>query len=498
MFEKILVANRGEIAIRVMRACREMDIKTVAVYSEADKHALFAKYADEAHYIGLPPASQSYLRSDRIIDIAEKTGAQAIHPGYGFLSENIAFASECEKAGIVFIGPSSASIEAAGSKITARKTMENAGVPVIPGISEGIEDTSLAVDGAQEIGYPVIVKAAAGGGGIGMKIAGNDAELIGAIESTRKVAQSTFGDSTIFMEKYLSQPRHIEFQIMADSHGNTVHVNERECSIQRRHQKLIEESPSPVMTPELRDEMGAAAIKAAKAIDYTNAGTVEFMYSNGEFYFLEMNTRLQVEHPITEMVTGLDLVREQIFIAGGETLDWKQEDIKINGWAMECRINAEDPLNDFVPSPGKLLRYRSPGGPGIRVDSGVHTGYTISPFYDSMVSKLVSWGKNRTEAIEKMRRALYEYIISGVTTNIPFHKAVLRDPHYLKGELSTHFIEDFDIMSSVKDVVEQEKEKGATLASAIGADDHKIAAISAAVRTYVSGRENISSNKSSR
>jgi pyruvate carboxylase subunit A len=287
------------------------------------------------------------------------------------------------------------------------------------------------------------------------------------------------------MEKYLKHPRHIEFQILADTHGNTLHVNERECSIQRRHQKLIEESPSPIMTPELRAEMGMAAINAAKAIDYTNAGTVEFMYSDGDYYFLEMNTRLQVEHPITEMVTGLDLVRKQIRIAAGETLNWKQEDIKINGWAIECRINAEDPLNDFTPSPGKLRRYRSPGGPGIRVDSGVHTGYTISPFYDSMVSKLISWGKNRNEAIEKMRRALYEYIISGVTTNIPFHKAVLRNPHFLQGELSTHFIDDFDIMTQVQDVVDSEMEKGATLASAIGADDKKIAAISAAVRMYV-------------
>ena len=485
MFQKILVANRSEIAIRVMRACREMDIKTVAVYSEADKHALFAKYADEAHYIGLPPASQSYLRMDRILDIAEKTGAQAIHPGYGFLSENVTFARECENRGIVFIGPSSASIDAAGSKITARRTMEKAGVPVIPGISEDIKDTAFALEAAEEIGYPVIVKAAAGGGGMGMKIANNKEELIDALESTRKIAKSIFGDSTIFMEKYLKHPRHIEFQILADTHGNTLHVNERECSIQRRHQKLIEESPSPIMTPELRAEMGMAAINAAKAIDYTNAGTVEFMYSDGDYYFLEMNTRLQVEHPITEMVTGLDLVRKQIRIAAGETLNWKQEDIKINGWAMECRINAEDPLNDFTPSPGKLRRYRSPGGPGIRVDSGVHTGYTISPFYDSMVSKLISWGKNRNEAIEKMRRALYEYIISGVTTNIPFHKAVLRNPHFLQGELSTHFIDDFDIMTQVQDVVDSEMEKGATLASAIGADDKRIAAISAAVRTYV-------------
>lgn len=485
MFNKILVANRGEIAIRVMRACREMGIKTVAVHSEADKNALFAKYADEAHYIGLPPASQSYLRIDRILDIAEKTGAEAIHPGYGFLAENPAFASECEKMGIVFIGPTSASIEAAGSKITARKTMEKVGVPVIPGSSAGIEDPESAIDAAQGLGYPVIVKASAGGGGIGMKIANNDEELKSAIHSTQTVAQSTFGDSTIFMEKYLQQPRHIEFQVLADSYGDTIHVMDRECSIQRRHQKLIEESPSPVMTPELREEMGAAAVRATEAIDYTNAGTVEFMYSMGDFYFLEMNTRLQVEHPITEAVTGLDIVRKQIAIAAGERLDIKQDDIGIRGWAIECRINAEDPLNDFAPSPGKIIRYRSPGGPGIRVDSGVHTGYTISPFYDSMVSKLISWGNSRAEAIEKMRRALYEYIIVGVTTNIPFHKAVLRNPHFQRAELSTHFIEDFDILTQVGDVVEQEKEKGVTLASAIGADDRKVAAMTAAVRTYI-------------
>jgi pyruvate carboxylase subunit A len=495
LFRKILIANRGEIAIRVMRACREMDIETVAVYSEADKSALFAKYADEAHCIGLPPASQSYLRIDRIIEIAQKTGAQAIHPGYGFLAENPDFAKECEQCGIVFIGPSYWSIKAAGSKITAKKTMEKAGVPVIPGISQKVDDPESAVDPAEEIGYPVIVKASAGGGGIGMKIANNSEELIDAIHSTKKVAGSTFGDSTVFIEKYLKKPRHIEFQILADTHGNTIHLNERECSIQRRHQKLIEETPSPIMTPALREEMGSAAIRATKAIDYSNAGTVEFLYSDGEFFFLEMNTRLQVEHPITEAVTGLDIVRKQIRIAAGETLNWKQEDIGINGWALECRINAEDPLNDFTPSPGRLARYRSPGGPGIRVDSGVHTGYTISPFYDSMISKLISWGKKRQESIERMRRALYEYIIVGVTTNIPFHKAVLRNPHFLNAELSTHFIEDFDILTDVKDIVEQDKEKGATLASAIGAEDRKVAAITAAVGSYISqqnSRKNIS------
>lgn len=466
-----------------------MDIKTVAVHSEADSNALFAKYADEAHCIGLPPASQSYLRIDRILDVAEKTGAEAIHPGYGFLAENPVFARECKKMGIVFIGPSDKSIDAAGSKIAAKKTMEKAGVPVIPGISAGIEDPESVIDAAEEIGYPVIVKASAGGGGIGMKIAKNAEELVSAVHSTRAVAKSAFGDDTVFMEKYLLQPRHIEFQVLADSYGDTVHLNERECSIQRRHQKLIEESPSPVMTPELREKMGAAAIKATRAIDYTNAGTVEFMYSMGDFYFLEMNTRLQVEHPITEMVTGIDIVRKQITIAAGEKLDLEQEDIGINGWAIECRINAEDPLNDFAPSPGRITRYRSPGGPGIRVDSGVHTGYTISPFYDSMVSKLISWGQTRRESIEKMLRALYEYIIVGVSINVPFHKAVLRNPHFINGELTTHFIEDFDVLTQVRAVVEGEKEKGVTLASAIGADDRKVAAITAAVKTYIANQD---------
>ncbi|MEA1895338.1 MAG: acetyl-CoA carboxylase biotin carboxylase subunit [Euryarchaeota archaeon] len=494
MFNTILVANRGEIAIRAMRACHEMGITTVAVYSEADKHALFAKYADVAHCIGPSPASQSYLMIDKILDVAEKTGADAIHPGYGFLSENSVFVSECEKAGIVFIGPSSKSMEASGSKIAARKAMEQAGIPIIPGISAGIDDLESTLDDAEKLGYPVIVKASAGGGGIGMKIVNDASELRGAIDSTQKVAESVFGDATIFMEKYLHQPRHIEFQILADSRGNTIHLNERECSIQRRHQKLIEESPSPVMTQKLREEMGRTAIEAAEAFRYTNAGTVEFIYSDGDFYFLEMNARLQVEHPITEQVTGIDIVRRQIRIAAGEELDRRQEDIGINGWAIECRINAEDPMNDFAPSPGKLTRYRSPGGPGIRVDSGVYTGYTISPYYDSMVSKLISWGEHRLEAIERMRRALYEYIVIGVTTNIPFHKAVLGNPHFIRAELTTHFINDFDIPADVAAVVEQEKVKGSTLASAINSDDRKVAAITAAVQTYMSGSDQIADN----
>ncbi|VVB96942.1 Pyruvate carboxylase subunit A [uncultured archaeon] len=485
MFRKVLIANRGEIAIRVMRACRELDVKTVAVYSEVDKNALFAKYADEAHYIGPAPASQSYLNMDAILDVAHKTGAEAIHPGYGFLSENEDFAEKCEKEGIIFIGPSSHTIESVGSKIAAKKTMRAAGIPVIPGSENGIEDLDSAVDVAEGIGYPVIVKASAGGGGIGMKVVRKTSELEETLESTRRVAKSSFGDATIFIEKYLEEPRHIEFQILADSYGNIIHVGDRECSIQRRHQKLIEESPSPIMTPELRKRMGDDAVKAAAAVNYTNAGTIEFLYSKGNYYFLEMNTRLQVEHPITEVVTGVDLAKEQIRIAAGEKLSYKQKDIRQIGWAIECRLNAEDPLNNFTPAPGKLRRYRSSGGPGVRVDSGVHTGFTITPFYDSLISKLTVWGRDRNEAIARMKRALYEYIIVGVTTNISFHKAVMNNEYFRRGELTTHFIEDHNIIAEVEKIVAAEKEKGATLASALGADDKKVAAITVAVGAYM-------------
>ncbi len=485
MFKKVLIANRGEIAIRVMRACRELDVKTVAVYSEVDKNALFAKYADEAYPIGPAPASQSYLNMDNILDVAHKTGAQAVHPGYGFLAENPEFAARCEKEGIKFIGPASKAIESVGSKIAAKKTMKAAGIPVIPGSENGITDFDAALDIAEGIGYPIIIKASAGGGGIGMKVVRKKEELRETIESTRRVAKSSFGDATVFIEKYLEEPRHIEFQILADSFGNIIHVGDRECSIQRRHQKLIEESPSPIMTPELRGRMGADAIKAAGAINYTNAGTVEFLYSKGDYYFLEMNTRLQVEHPITEVVTGVDLAKEQLRIAAGEELSYKQEDIRQIGWAIECRLNAEDPLNNFTPSPGKLRRYRSSGGPGVRVDSGVHTGYTITPFYDSLISKLTVWGRDRNEAIARMKRALYEYIIVGVTTNIPFHKAVMNNEYFRRGELTTHFIEDHNIIAEVEKIVEAEKEKGATLASALGVEDRKVAAITAAVGAYI-------------
>jgi pyruvate carboxylase subunit A len=485
MFKKVLIANRGEIAIRVMRACRELDVKTVAVFSEVDKNALFAKYADEAYLIGPAHASDSYLNMEKILEVAHKTGAEAIHPGYGFLSENEVFAERCKKEGITFVGPRGETIKSVGSKIAAKKTMRKAGIPVIPGSENGIVDLDEALSIAENIGYPVIVKASAGGGGIGMKVVRSADDLLETIESAQRVAKSTFGDATVFIEKYLEKSRHIEFQILSDSYGNIIHVGDRECSIQRRHQKLIEESPSPIMTSELRTKMGDDAVKAAAATNYTNAGTIEFIYSGGNYYFLEMNTRLQVEHPITEVVTGVDLVKEQLRIASGEELIYKQSDIEQIGWAIECRLNAEDPLNNFTPSPGKLRRYRSSGGPGVRVDSGVHTGYTITPYYDSLISKLTVWGWDRNEAIARMKRALYEYIIVGVTTNIPFHKAIMNNEYFRRGELTTHFIEDHNIIKEVENIINAEKEKGATLASALGAYDKKVVAITAAAGMYI-------------
>ena len=486
MFKKVLVANRGEIAIRVMRACRELGIPTVAVCSEADKNALFAKYADEAYLIGPAPSSKSYLNIEAILAVSKNTGSDAIHPGYGFLSENPAFAKRCEEEGLIFIGPPSHVIAEMGNKIRARHLMMKAGVSVVPGTKDAVDDVDEAKVFAENIGYPVIIKASAGGGGIGMKVAHCREELVTTFGSTRQMAGSAFGDSSVFIEKYLEEPRHIEIQILADSYGNTIYLSDRECSIQRRHQKLIEEAPSPIMTSELRAQMGETAIKVAKAIGYVNAGTVEFLYSRGDFYFLEVNTRLQVEHGITEMVTGIDIVREQLRIAWGERVDFMQEDICINGHAIECRINAEDPLNDFAPSPGKIRGYRSAGGPGVRVDSGVHTGYTISPYYDSLISKLCVWERTRDLAIARMERALYEYVVVGVKTNIPFHKAVMRNPDFRSGNITTAFIEDHNILEFVEDIVKSEAEKGDTLASAIEAKDKKVAAITAAVYAYVS------------
>ncbi|HTX61710.1 MAG TPA: acetyl-CoA carboxylase biotin carboxylase subunit [Methanobacterium sp.] len=486
MFNKILIANRGEIAIRVMRACRELDIKSVAVYSEADKNSLFAKYADEAHSIGEPAPIKSYLNIDKIVETALIAGAEAIHPGYGFLAENSNLGRECEKNGIKLIGPKWSVIDEMGDKITARKLMKKAGVPVVPGNEKGINDVSEAIEIAREIGYPVMIKASAGGGGIGMRIVSEEDELLRAIESTRSVAESAFGDSTIYIEKYVEEPRHIEFQILADEHGNTIHAAERECSIQRRNQKLIEEAPSPIMTPELREKMGQIAVRAASSIGYTNAGTVEFLYSKGQFYFLEMNTRVQVEHPISEGITGLDLVKEQLKIAAGEELCYKQEDIKVNGHSIECRINAEDPLNEFAPNPGKITGYRSPGGPGVRVDSGVYMNYSIPSYYDSMISKLIVWGRDRDEAISRMRRALSEYIILGVKTTIPFHKAMMNSPHFHQGKLHTHFVDEYknEIYDNMQKVVEEDREMVERLKSTF-LPSKKVAAVSAAVSSYV-------------
>ncbi|MCG2828944.1 acetyl-CoA carboxylase biotin carboxylase subunit [Methanothermobacter sp. K4] len=489
MFSKILVANRGEIAIRVMRACRELGIKSVAVYSEADKNALFTRYADEAYEIGKPSPSQSYLRIDRIIDVAEESGAEAIHPGYGFLAENPGLGEECEKHGIKLIGPKSSVIEAMGDKITSKKLMKKAGVPVIPGTDKGVSDPDEAAEIADSIGYPVIIKASAGGGGIGMRTVYEEDELIRAMESTQSVAASAFGDPTVYIEKYLEKPRHIEFQVMADEHGNVIHLADRECSIQRRHQKLVEEAPSPIMTPELRERMGSAAVKAAEYIGYENAGTVEFLYSNGDFYFLEMNTRIQVEHPITEVITGVDLVKEQIRVASGEELSCRQEDITIRGHAIECRINAEDPLSDFAPNPGKITGYRSPGGIGVRVDSGVYMNYEIPPFYDSMISKLIVWGMDRQEAINRMRRALSEYIILGVRTTIPFHKAIMKNEAFQRGELHTHFVDEYrrGIDAEMQKIVKEDQEMVERLHSTF-LPSKKVAAISAAIGAYMHSR----------
>ncbi len=479
MLKKILIANRGEIAIRIMRACRELEIPSVAVYSEADKDALFARYADEAYLIGPPPASASYLNVQKILDVAKESGADAIHPGYGFLAENSKFALACERAGIKFIGPSSKVIELLGDKIAARRELSKAGVPVVPGTDECVAEFEHARSIANEIGYPVIIKPSGGGGGIGMSVVTNDGELSEALEYLQAIASTTFGIGDVYIEKYLVNPRHIEIQIFGDSKGNVIHLGERECSIQRRHQKLIEEAPSPAVTSELRKEIGEIAANAGKYVGYEGAGTVEFLFSDGKFYFLEVNARVQVEHPVTEMVTGIDILKEQIRVASGLPLSIKQEEVQMNGWAIECRINAEDPMNDFAPSAGKIKDYRAPGGIGIRVDSGVYTHYTIPPFYDSMISKLVVWGRDRNEAIIRMRRALYEFVIAGVKNNIAFHKTVMENPRFVTGELGTHFIEkETTLMDDMKQIILQEKlEEEKALGTTTG--KKRIAAIAA-------------------
>lgn len=442
MFKKVLVANRGEIAVRIIRACRDMGIRSVAIFSDADRYAQHVRLADKAYNVGPPPSSQSYLDMDEIIQIAKASGAEAIHPGYGFLAENHTFARKVADTGSVFIGPSPEAIEMMGDKMAARKTMIKSGVPVVPGTETPVDNETKAIEWADQIGFPVLIKAAVGGGGKGMRIVKAAAEMKSSLRGARSEAKSAFGDDRIYIEKYLPSPRHIEIQVIADNHGNYVYLGERECSIQRRHQKVIEEAPSPVVDIAMREQMGQAAIASAKACNYFNAGTVEFlMDSNMKFYFLEMNTRLQVEHPVTEMITGLDLVVEQIKIAAGEKLSFKQNDIRLNGHAMECRIYAEDPV-DFLPATGFIRHYREPAGPGVRVDSGVYEGTEISVYYDPLMAKLITYGKDRLDAIARMRRALDEYIITGVTTNIDFHKKILEHPAFLKGELSTHFIDE--------------------------------------------------------
>ena len=476
MFDKILVANRGEIALRVIRACRDMGIRSVAVYSEADRRAAFAMLADEAVEIGPPAPAQSYLLIDRIIDAAKKTGAQAIHPGYGFLAENQAFAQACQDNGIVFIGPPPSAMAAMGGKVPARQRMEAAGVPIVPGTG-ALQDADEAVAAAARIGYPVLIKASAGGGGIGMRVARDEAELCSSIEAAQSTALRAFGDATVFLERYADEPRHIEIQVLADSYGNVVHLGERECSIQRRHQKIIEESPSPVITQEQRVRMGEAAVTAARAVGYVNAGTVEFIYSKGEFFFLEMNTRLQVEHPVTEWVTGIDLVVEQIRIAAGEKLSFTQDGVVQRGWAIECRVNAEDWRHDFRPAPGRVTAYHEPSGPGVRVDSSMIGPTTIPPYYDPMIAKLITWGADRTQAIARMRRALLEYGIGGVSTNLPYHLALIDEPDFLAGKLSTHFIREHPQL--VENAAHWEEER-ARFAHALR-DPARVAAIGAAV-----------------
>lgn len=442
MMKKILIANRGEIAVRIIRACREMGIETVAVYSEADKDALHTQLVDEAVCIGPAPSSESYLSMDRIISATIITGADAIHPGFGFLSENSKFAELCEQCNITFIGPGSDVIARLGNKQEARNTMTAAGVPVIPGSTEPIYDAETGAGIAAQIGYPVIVKAALGGGGKGMRVAETPEEFLQAFQTAQKETQMAFGDNTMYIEHFVQQPRHIEFQILADSQGHVIHLGERDCSIQRNHQKMIEESPSVALDENLRKKMGDAAVKAAKAAGYVNAGTIEFLLEkSGNFYFMEMNTRIQVEHPVTEWVTGIDLIKEQIHIASGRPLSYTQDEIQLSGHAIECRINAENPAKGFRPSPGTITDMYLPGGKGIRIDSAIYSGYTIPPFYDSMVAKLIVWAKNRKEAIRKMQSALGEVIIEGIDTNVDYQYEILGHPDYQAGNIDIEFIE---------------------------------------------------------
>ena len=442
MFDKVLIANRGEIALRVHRACKEMGIKTVAVHSEADANAMHVKLADESVCIGPPPAGRSYLNVPAIMAAAEITGAQAIHPGYGFLSENARFAEIVEAHGLTFIGPTAETIRLMGDRITAKQAAMDAGIPVVPGSDGAITDMDEARKVAKAIGFPVLIKAASGGGGRGMKVAESEDKLESALQTASSEAQAAFGDGAVYIEKYLGKPRHIEIQVLADQHGNVVHLGERDCSLQRRHQKVLEEAPSVALDAKARAKIGKVVTDAVKAIGYRGAGTVEFLDENGEFYFIEMNTRLQVEHPVTEAITRIDLVREQIRVAAGHKLDFTQDDIKFEGWSIECRINAENP-EAFTPSPGTVTEFHAPGGLGVRLDSALYTGYRIPPYYDSMIGKLIVHGRNREEALLRLKRALSEMVVSGVETTIPLHLALLEEPAFLSGDYHIRWLESW-------------------------------------------------------
>ncbi|CDN43878.1 MULTISPECIES: acetyl-CoA carboxylase biotin carboxylase subunit [Paenibacillus] len=445
-FQKILIANRGEIAVRIIRACRELGIATVAVYSEADRESLHVRLADEAYCIGPTLSKDSYLNLTNIMSVATLTECDAIHPGYGFLAENADFAEICESCNITFIGPSPSAITRMGDKAMAKQTMKDARVPIIPGSDGLIEDLDDAIRVARGIGYPVIIKATAGGGGKGIRIAEDEDTLIQQITTAQQEAQKAFGNAGVYLEKYLTGMKHVEIQIMADRHGNAVHLFERDCSVQRRRQKLVEEAPCPVLSPELRERMGQAAVRAALAVEYCGAGTLEFLLGpDGQFYFMEMNTRIQVEHPVTEMITGVDLIKEMISVSEGNPLSIRQEDLRIDGWAIECRINAEDSERGFMPSPGKIGFYLPPGGIGVRVDSSAYPGYTISPHYDSMIAKLIVWAPTRQEAVSRMKRALSEFAIEGIKTTIPFHLKLLEHPIFLGGSFDIKFLEDYDV-----------------------------------------------------
>ncbi len=467
MFRKILIANRGEIAVRVMRACRELDIATVAVYSEADATALHVRLADEAYAIGAAPSAESYLRIERIIEAARRSGADAVHPGYGFLAENADFARAVAAAGLTFIGPPAEVMELMGSKTSARRAAIAAGAPVVPGTTEPLRSNEEARGAAARFGYPVMLKAAAGGGGKGMRLVNDADDLVTAFETAQSEALAAFGDASVYLEKAIERPRHIEIQVFADNAGHTVHLGERECSIQRRHQKVIEECPSPIDDPTLRARMGAAAVEIARAANYVGAGTIEFLVSDvtREFYFLEMNTRLQVEHPVTELVTGIDLVREQIAVAAGHALSFTQDEVEWRGHAIECRVYAEDPDNNFLPSPGTITALRVPAGPNVRDDGGVYQGAEVSIYYDPLISKLAAWGRTRAEAIERMRRALAEYTVGGIKTTLPFFREIMRDAEFLAGRLDTGFIERFHARRATNEesINDQARDEAATI-----------------------------------